>query len=71
MFSNNVRLTAAAGLLGRLVPLSVRLSVNVLLGMLQTDLMAHLERLTYCPHDTHGLCLTGTGGRLINRNAYS
>ncbi len=54
-----VGLTLAAGLLCGLVTLSIRLSVCILLSMLQTELMAHFKGLTYSPHNTHGLCLTG------------
>lgn len=51
----------AAGLLCGPVALSVRLSVRVLLCILQTELMAHFKRLAHSAHDTHGLCLTGEG----------
>lgn len=61
--SRQVGLTLAARLLCGLVTLSVRLSVCILLSMLQTELMAHLEGLTHCPHNTHGLRLTGRESR--------
>lgn len=48
-----------AGLLCGLVALSIRLSVSILLSMLQTELMAHFKCLTYGPHNAHGLRLTG------------
>lgn len=52
-------LTVAAGLLGGLVTLSVRLSVGVLLSVLQAELVAHIEGLTHCAHNAHGLRLSG------------
>lgn len=58
-YSKTLVLTIAPGLLCGLVTLSIRLSVCIQLSMLQTNLMAHLKGLTYCPHNTHGLCLTG------------
>lgn len=63
-------LTLTAGLLCGLVTLSIRLSVCILLSMLQTELMAHFKGLTYCSHNTHGLSLTGKreeGERVADR----
>lgn len=54
-------LTITAGFLCGLVTLSVRLSVSVLLSMLQTELMAHFKSLTHRPYNTHGLSLKEGG----------
>lgn len=54
------RLTSTpTGLVGRLVALPV----GVLLGVLQTQLVAHLKGLTHRPHDANGLRLYSTENR--------
>lgn len=61
--SRQAGLTLTAGLLRGLVALAVRLSVGILLCVLQAELMAHLERLAYGPHDAHGVRLTGSASK--------
>lgn len=53
-------LTLTVWLSRGLVALAVRLSVGILLRVLQAELMAHLERLAYGPHDAHGVRLAGS-----------